>query len=147
MANNAAVTDSGIVGLSWSAPSSDGGSPVTNYQISSKVGAGGTYAVLNSVTSPTLSYTAGSLTAGSTYSFKVKALNLVGYGPESSEVNVIAAAKPSVPAAPSTVNQLPNVLITWVAPANGGSQITGYTVAICQSDGTTFTAVSFCNVP
>ena len=33
-ANDAAVTASGIVGLKWTVPSSDGGSPVVDYKIS-----------------------------------------------------------------------------------------------------------------
>jgi hypothetical protein len=51
---------------------------------------------------------------------------------------------PSVPAAPTTVISGTNVIINWVAPANGGSAITAYTVAIGQSNGTTFTAYAGC---
>ena len=91
---------------------------------------------------PTTSYTASSLTADVVYTFKVTARTLVGLGTDSSEVNVRAAAKPSVPAAPITsVNSNTSVTIIWSAPStNGGSAITGYTVAIRQSDGSTFTA-------
>jgi hypothetical protein len=45
LANNASVTASGIVGLTWSSPISNGGSPVIDYQISYKFG-GGIYSVL-----------------------------------------------------------------------------------------------------
>jgi hypothetical protein len=39
------------------------------------------------------------------------------------------------------------VTISWVAPSNGGSAITAYTVAIRQSDGITYTTESAnCNV-
>jgi hypothetical protein len=146
LAINAAVTVTGIVGLSWSAPFSDGGSPVTNYRISYKLGSGVTYTVLDSVFFPTLSYTAGPLTAGSTYYFKVAAFNLVGYGADSSEVNVMAAAKPSVPAAPTT-SKISNtsVIIAWVLPADGGSPITGYTVAIKNNVGSFITESANCN--
>ena len=138
--NNASVTASGIVGLTWSAVSSDGGSPVIDYQISFKIGSG-SYSVL-ATGIPTTSYTASSLTADVVYTFKVTARTLVGLGTDSSEVNVRAAAKPSVPAAPITsVNSNTSVTIIWSAPStNGGSAITGYTVAIRQSDGSTFTA-------
>ena len=40
LANNAAATASGIVGLTWLAVASDGGSPVIDYQISYKSGSG-----------------------------------------------------------------------------------------------------------
>ena len=136
--NNAAVTASGIVGLTWSAVSSDGGSPVIDYYISFKIGAG-SYSVL-AAGIPITSYTASSLTADVVYTFKVTARTLVGSGEDSSELSVRAAAKPTSPAAPSTlVNTNVSVTITWSAPYNGGSAITAYTVAIRQSDGSTFT--------
>ena len=37
-----------------------------------------------------------------------------------------------------------NVIINWVAPYDGGSTITGYTVEIQQSDLTTFTTYTGC---
>ena len=127
-----------MIGLSWSAVISDGGSPVIDYQLSSKIGEG-SYSVLASGI-PTTSYTASSLTADVVYSFKVTARTIVGLGADSSELSVRAAAKPSVPAAPSTtVNTNVSVTITWSAPSNGGSAITAYTVAIRESNGITFT--------
>ena len=95
LANDATVTASGIVGLTWTTPTSDGGSPVIDYQISSKIGAGA-YSVLDSGITTT-SYTASSLTTYVVYTFKVTARNGVGYGADSSEVDVRAAAIPSVP--------------------------------------------------
>lgn len=92
---------------------------------------------------PTTYYTASSLTADVIYTFKVTARTIVGLGADSSELSVRAAAKPSVPAAPSTaVNTNVSVTITWSAPSNGGSAITAYIVAIRESNGTTFTRES-----
>ena len=48
---------------------------------------------------------------------------------------VSAATVPSTPAAPTTTVSGTNIDINWVAPANGGSAITGYEVKILQSDG------------
>ena len=81
---------------------------------------------------PTTSYNAISLTADVVYTFKVTARTQVGLGADSSELSVRAAAKPTVPAAPSTsVNTNVSVTITWSAPSsNGGSAITAYSVAI-----------------
>ena len=97
---------------------------------------------------PTTYYTASSLTADVIYTFKVTARTLVGLGADSTELSVRAAAKPNVPAAPATsVNSNVSFTITWSAPFNGGSAITAYTVAIRQSDGSTFTNESAnCNV-
>ena len=141
MANNAAVTASGTVGLTWVAPSSDGGSPVIDYQVSIKTGAAAFSVLATGILST--SYTASSLTADTIYTFKVTARTLVGLGEDSSVLSVRAAAKPNVPAAPTTAaNTNISVTISWIAPSNGGSAITAYTVAILQSDGTTFTTES-----
>jgi hypothetical protein len=130
------VTASGIVGLTWSYPADDGGSPVLDYQISAKIGTGAYTILASGVT--TTSYTASSLTAGVVYTFAVTARTAVGFaGPGgSAELDVRAAAKPSVPAAPTTIQVATTapqggVTISWIAPANGGSAITAYIVAIC----------------
>jgi hypothetical protein len=133
LANNAAVTASGTVGLTWSAPSSNGGSAVIDYQISSKSG-NGAFSVLASGISTT-SYTASSLTADVVYTFKVTARNLVGLGTDSSEVAIRAAAVPSTPNTPTTSISGSNVVISWGnAPSNGGSALTGYKIYIKQSN-------------
>ena len=53
---------------------------------------------------------------------------------------------PSNPAAPTTSIYNPgiSIMISWGAPADGGSAITGYNVLICQSDASTFTIYSSC---
>ena len=141
MANNAAVTASGTVGLTWVAPSSNGGSPVIDYQISYKTGAAAFSVLATGI--PSTSFTASSLTADVIYIFKVTARTFVGLGEDSSELSVRAAAKPNFLAAPATaVNTNFSLRISWVAPFNGGSAITAYTVAILQSDGTTLTTES-----
>jgi hypothetical protein len=100
LTNDATVTASGIVGLTWTTPTSDGGSPVIDYQISSKIGTGAFSVLESGIT--TASYTTSSLTADVVYTFKVKARNLVGVGADSSEVDVRAAAIPNKPRPPST---------------------------------------------
>ncbi len=142
LANDAAVTASGIVGLIWFAPASDGGSPVIDYQVSSKIGSGAYSVLASDITSK--SYTTSSLTSGVIYTFKVAARNAIGLGADSTEFYVRATAIPSVPATPTTAISGINVAITWVAPENGGSAITAYTVSIKKSDGT-FTSTS-CNL-
>ena len=95
MANNAAITASGIIGITWSAPSSNGGSAIIDYKISYKTGTAA-YSVLASGITAT-SYTASSLSAGVIYNFKVTARNAVGLGADSSEVSIIAATRPTSP--------------------------------------------------
>lgn len=57
----------------------------------------------------------------------------------SNTVTILAAQIPAVPVAPVTTWSPDDVIITWVAPDNGGSAITSYTITIRESDLTTFT--------
>jgi hypothetical protein len=68
-------------------------------------------------------------------------------GVDSSAVDIRASGGPSAPAKPETsVNTNISVTITWIAPYYNGSPITGYTVAIRQNDGVTYTTESVnCN--
>jgi hypothetical protein len=71
---------------------------------------------------------------------KVLAKNAVGSSAYSSAGNgAVLLSEPSIPAAPTTAVSGTDVTVTWNAPTNGGSTITGYTVAILQKDGTTYT--------
>jgi hypothetical protein len=77
------------------------------------------------------SCTVGGLTNGNDYTFTVHATNLVGDGPESDPSNTVTPALPTAPAKPTGVTALGGVqsaTVTWTAPDDGGSAITGYTV-------------------
>ena len=69
-----------------------------------------------------------------TYEFIVEARNQLYYSAISELVSILCATLPQVPAAPSTVNQADNVVISWTAPINNGLEITAYTVMIRKSD-------------
>ena len=133
LANNVAVTSSGVVGLTWSAGISNGGSPIIDYTISYKTGSGSYTTLATGITSTY--FTASTLTPDTVYSFLVIARNIVGFSSNSSVVTIRAAAKPSTPAIPSTsVISNTNVMITWTAPNNNGSPITSYTINIRYND-------------
>ena len=88
--NNAAITTSYQIGLSWSAPEFDGGSALIDYAIWYDSGVGSTFTELvNGLTA--VSYTALSLTPGTTYQFKVKVKNIYGDSSFSSVVSILAA--------------------------------------------------------
>ena len=145
LANNVAITASGVVGLTWSAGASSGGSPVIDYRISYRAGSDAYTILANAVT--TTAYTASSLVANTIYTFKIEARNAVGYSDFSSEVSVRAAARPSTPTAPTTsVITNTGVVITWVAPFDGGSPLTAYLITIRQGDGLTYSPeLATCN--
>ena len=121
--------------LTWSAPSSTGGTPITGYNVYE-----GTVANLESAVpvngsplSPNArSYLVTGLTNSSQYYFTVQAVNAIGKGAPSNEAFAIPAANATVPAAPTNLQATvvsANVKVTWVAPPwDGGRAITGYNV-------------------
>jgi len=113
--------------LSWSAPASDGGSAITDYQISKDGGSNWVSASSNS------GHTFSGLTNGITYEFKVRAGNAIGVGAEAT-----ATATPvTTPSEPRDFTAIPadgQVTLSWSVPeSDGGSAITGYQV-FCSSD-------------
>src|ERR1019366_7718315 len=69
------------VTLSWSAPASDGGSPVTGYVVTPSIG--GTAQSPITFSSPATSETVTGLSNGTAYTFTVSAINAEGTGPAS----------------------------------------------------------------
>src|SRR5205807_1350133 len=123
------------ISLSWQAPSSNGGSPITNYKIYRSTSSGNER-LLTTIGNVT-SYTDTGLTNGATYYYKVAAVNSIGISPQSSE----ASASTSIPSAPqnlqASVTGAGNVTLAWQVPSsNGGSPITNYKIYRSSSSGT-----------
>jgi hypothetical protein len=130
LANDVAVTDANKIGLTWAKPVFDGGSALIDYRIFFDDATGFTFTELVSGLTGT-SYTATSLTQGLTYQFKVEARNVYGFSlTYSSIVSILTAQVPTQPTAPVTTWFPDDVVMTWTAPDNGGSPITGYSVTI-----------------
>jgi titin len=115
----AGVAGNSQVTLSWTAPASDGGVPIKDYQISYSSD-GTNYTVFNDGLSAGTTATVTGLTNGTTYIFRVAAVNgsdLVGPAGESGSVRpfVLLAA----PTALVAVGQNGRVSLSWVAPGPG----------------------------
>ncbi len=112
----------GQANISFSAPSSDGGSPVLDYTATSSPGGFSATAASSPITVP-------GLTNGTAYTFTVTARNAVGTSGASGASNsVTPATVPGAAAIGSAVAGDRSATVTFSAPAsNGGSQITGYT--------------------
>jgi predicted phage tail protein len=127
--NLAASASSGAIALSWTAPGSTGGAEITNYRIYRGTNAGAeTFLVqVGNVTT----YSDTGLTNGVTYYYRIAAVNSVGEGPQSNEASATPATA-SAPGAPTNLAASPakprGVALSWTAPGNGGSPITGYEI-------------------
>ncbi len=107
--------------LTWTAPSNDGGSPITNYTIRYDSNS----LVIGNVTT----YTLTGLQNGHSYIIYVWASNAIAGGAISNWVSVTPLGPPSAPQALSISGGNANATLTWNAPANQGlSSVTGYMI-------------------
>jgi HD domain/Fibronectin type III domain len=118
----------GQVTLSWTAPASDGGSPVTGYVVTPSIG--GVAQTPATFTSTATTQAVTGLTDGTAYTFTVAAINGVGTGPDSApSAAVIPATEAGAPTGVSGISGDGQVTLSWTAPASdGGSPVTGYVV-------------------
>ncbi|MDR0417189.1 MAG: fibronectin type III domain-containing protein, partial [Propionibacteriaceae bacterium] len=118
------------VGLKWTAPDGNG-SPVTSYVMAYKPSASSAWTLVDAPADLTMA-TVRDLVNGTSYDFKVAAVNAVAVGPWSA----VKSATPSAdlaktPAAPTGLTATPGdsvVGLAWTAPADNGSAIVSYVV-------------------
>jgi hypothetical protein len=124
-----ATAANGQATVTFTAPSSDGGSPITSY----KVTATDTTTPANggqTATGTASPLTVTGLTDGDTYTFTVTATNSGGTGPPSAASNaVVPATVPGVPTIGTATAGNAQATVTFTAPgSDGGAAITSYTV-------------------
>lgn len=131
--------DGSSVDVTWVAPA-DNGSAITGYDVTltPTTGAPIVKAVAADVTSASFT----GLARGVGYTATVVANNAGGSSPASAasatvQVPVVA---PAAPAAPTATASTTSVAVSWAAPADNGSALTGYTVTVRKGDEVVTTA-------
>ncbi len=131
----AATPRLGQIDLTWTAPSSNGGSSVTGYRIEYRTGTAAWTGVTTTRTAASLV----GLSKLARYEVRVAALNAVGQGPWSS----LATSTLGLPSAPTSVKAARadrSATVTWAAPSStGGAAVTGYVVEMRKYSASTKT--------
>ncbi|QQS22775.1 fibronectin type III domain-containing protein [bacterium] len=120
------------IGLSWSAPASNGGTAITDYIVEYKLSSEPTtWSTFNDGTSTSTTATITGLTNGLSYDFRVKAVNIIGTGTASGTATK-TPGPPTAPDAPTGVSAEggnTQATVSFSPPVdNGGASITSYTV-------------------
>ena len=131
------------LGVSWSAPTDNGGSAVTDYDVQYRACTAtpknctgntptwGGWTTLTGAADPGSATTATvtGLTKATAYQVQVRATNSIGEGAWSTSTTGIPAAVPGAPAAPTLTVKHESLDASWSAPSDdGGSAVTGYDV-------------------
>ena len=144
--------------VTWTAPLDDGGTPIVGFDVSVYDELGAVVDGLGGTAGPTAtSFEVTGLDNGTAYQFAVAAVNSAGSGPLSGFAGPVTPV--SAPDAPTDVTATPVdvqtagfnngvVTVSWTAPDNNGSNITGYTVRYGGGnvEGCTTTTETTCDV-
>ncbi|HEX6039444.1 glycosyl hydrolase family 18 protein [Longimicrobium sp.] len=124
--------------IQWSAPESDGGSPVLRYRVAAVPGGASA-----TVDAPATSATVAGLTNGTAYTFTVVAVNAVGEGTASVPTTPVTPREelaPGPPDAPTNVQATAGnaqATVSWTAPARtGGSPLRRFRVTAAPGGAT-----------
>ena len=113
--------------LEWDEPTDAGGSDITGYSVQRYNGDTGMWDV---IATPTASeYTDRGLTRGTTYYYRVAAVNAQGTGPYTEyEDAAITLASPDMPVLVATATGPRSIRLTWNIPDDNGTTITGFEI-------------------
>lgn len=119
----------GEITLDWTAPATDGGTPITGYKVyrGDASGAEAEFVALGDV----LTFTDSGLNSGATLFYQVTAINLVGESLRSNEASTGTFDLPSAPLGLAATRGpgVGEITLDWSAPtSDGGTPVTGYKV-------------------
>ncbi|MEY4275744.1 MAG: hypothetical protein RIS26_207 [Actinomycetota bacterium] len=141
------VTKTGV-SLSWTAPTFNGGSPITNFVVETSRNDGATWTRLTDEQKPvstSVNFTMNGLAPGTHYLVRVAAVNLAG---ESDWTELVGGLTTLTSSATKPLGltasriDTTTLSLSWNLPdSNGGLPITDYRVEVSGNGGTTWTAV------
>ena len=133
----AGTSGDGQIDLSWTAPGTTGGAPISGYRIETKTGDGPWTVTTANTGSTATSATVTGLTNGTEYRFRVAAINAAGTGPASTATDpVIPRTTPGVPTGLAGTSGDGQIDLSWTAPGTtGGAPISGYRIETKTGDG------------
>ncbi|MBU6212862.1 MAG: fibronectin type III domain-containing protein [Actinomycetales bacterium] len=127
--------------VTWTAPASDGGSPISGYIVTASPGGA------QCTTTGALACTVTGLFNTNVYTFVVEARNINGLSPKSSPSGEIRpATAPSAPASVVTKSGDGSIHISWSPPADDGGLTMTYTATVQPAGVTCTTSQRDCSV-
>jgi len=124
----ASTVSSTQIKLFWKPPSNNGGSPITGYKIEYKNGTN-TYSVLSSNVGNVTTYIQNGLKTGTTYTYRVSALNSMGTSTPSNEALATATKTLTPTGLVATAISPTSITLSWNAPTETyGQSIIGYRI-------------------
>jgi len=139
--NIISVVGNGQVSLSWTAPSTNSGSAITDYTIQYSNDGGSSWTTFPHSASTATTATVTGLTNGTSYRFRTAAVNGAGTGSWSgSSPSVTPRTVPAVPTSVTGTAGNGRISLNWTAPSNnGGGAITNYTIRYSSNGGSSWT--------
>ncbi|MGI0077613.1 MAG: fibronectin type III domain-containing protein, partial [Nitrosopumilaceae archaeon] len=142
----ATVTSPIQIDLVWNAPTNDGGSQITGYKIDVKTGTGQYVTLKDNTGSTARTYSHSDRITGTTYTYKVYAINSVGTSSTSNEASAtpaeisippVSKTKPGPPTSlVATATSQNQINLSWKVPTNdGGEPISGYKIEASEGTG------------
>jgi len=137
--NLSATSSNQTVVLNWNAPSSTGGSAITDYVAEYSTNGSSGWVAFGTV-STVRSETATGLTNGTLYYFRVSAVNSIGTGLATSNVTATPSTTASAPTSLVATPGNAQISLAFTAGANGGSAITDYLIEYSSDSGSSWSA-------
>jgi fibronectin type 3 domain-containing protein len=118
----------GNISLTWTAPASDGGSAISNYNIYRSTTTGAEI-LIGSTGGANRTYEDHTVQRGQTYYYQVTAENAQGEGAKCGEISILFFDPPTVPLNLQLTVESDHIALNWQLPIDdGGSPIAGYNI-------------------